>query len=91
MFGKKWIILLVLVAIKFFLSYYLIDKGYDLHRDEYLHLDQAKHLAWGYDSVPPVTSWVSVIIFQLGNGIFWVKFFPALFGALTIARTVLSE
>jgi Dolichyl-phosphate-mannose-protein mannosyltransferase len=84
MYVKKWMILLLLVAIKFFLSYYLVDAGYDLHRDEYLHLDQAKHLAWGYDSVPPVTSWISVIILKLGNGVFWVKFFPALFGALTI-------
>ncbi len=77
-------ILFLLVAIKFVLHYFLIDKGYDLHRDEYLHLDQAKHLAWGYDSVPPVTSWISWIILKMGNGVFWVKFFPALFGALTI-------
>lgn len=55
-----------------------------MQRDEYLHLDQAHHLAWGYLSVPPVTSWISYIIFLLGNSVFWVKFFPALFGALTI-------
>ena len=55
-----------------------------MHRDEYLHLDQGKHLAWGYISVPPVTSWISCIIKLLGNGFFWVKFFPAFFGALTI-------
>lgn len=48
------------------------------------NLDQANHLAWGYLSVPPFTSWVSWIIQLLGNGIFWVKFFPCLFGALTI-------
>lgn len=58
--------------------------GFDLHRDEYLHLDQAHHLDWGFQSVPPVTSWISWIIFQFGNSVFWVKFFPALFGALTI-------
>ncbi|RZL41070.1 MAG: glycosyl transferase, partial [Pedobacter sp.] len=57
---------------------------YEMHRDEFLHLDQAKHLAWGFHSVPPVTSWISWIILQLDNGVFWVKFFPALFGALTI-------
>src|SRR5690606_234240 len=53
-------------------------------RDEYLHLDLGQHLAWSYLSVPPVTSWISYIIYLLGNSIFWVKFFPALFGALTI-------
>lgn len=38
----------------------------------------------GYISVPPLTSWVAYIVKLLGNGFFWVKFFPALFGALTI-------
>src|SRR5436190_5051287 len=85
MVSKRLLILFSLVAIKFILQYMLIDGAYDLHRDEYLHLDQARHLAWGYDSVPPVTSWISLIILKLGNGVFWIKFFPALFGALTIA------
>jgi hypothetical protein len=62
----------------------LTSPEYDLQRDEFLYLDQANHLAWGYLSVPPVTSWVSWIILFLGNSVFWIKFFPALFGALTI-------
>lgn len=82
--SKKIIILLFFIAAKFILQYVLISPAYDLQRDEYLHLDQANHLAWGYISVPPVTSWISYIIRLLGNGIFWVKFFPALFGALTM-------
>ncbi len=76
--------LLGFILLKFILQYLLIHSGYDLHRDEYLHLDQAHHLAWGYISVPPVTSWFSYLIYLLGNTEFWVKFFPALFGALTI-------
>ncbi|WP_296703644.1 glycosyltransferase family 39 protein [Algoriphagus sp.] len=72
------------VLIKILLQYLLIHSVYDLHRDEFLHLDQAHHLAWGYISVPPVTSWFSYIIYLLGYTEFWVKFFPALFGALTI-------
>jgi len=79
----SWI-LWALILIKFILQYLLIDPVYELHRDEFLHLDQARHLAWGYTSVPPLTSWISWIILQLGNGVFWVKFFPALFGALTL-------
>lgn len=67
------------------LHYFLINPQYDLHRDEYLHLDQANHLAWGYLSVPPLTSWIACLIKMLGNSVFWVKFFPALFGGLTIA------
>ncbi|WP_232735212.1 glycosyltransferase family 39 protein [Flavobacterium sp. 5] len=66
------------------MQYSLISSDYDLQRDEYLHLDQGHHLAWGYLSVPPFTSWISYIILLLGNSVFWIKFFPALFGALTI-------
>ena len=81
---KKTLILIGFILLKFVLQYVLISPEYDLQRDEYLHLDQAHHLAWGYLSVPPVTSWISYIIFSLGNGLFWVRFFPALFGALTL-------
>src|SRR6478609_317061 len=81
---KKTLILIAFIIVKFLLQYSLISNDYDLQRDEYLHLDQANHLAWGYLSVPPVTSWISTIIKLLGNSVFWIKFFPALFGALTI-------
>ncbi|MDQ3551063.1 MAG: glycosyltransferase family 39 protein, partial [Bacteroidota bacterium] len=87
MISKKYtepLILLVFIITKFILQYVLIHPVYELHRDEYLHLDQAKHLAWGYLSVPPLTSWNSYIILLLGNSEFWIKFFPALYGALTI-------
>ncbi len=81
---KKTLILIGFILLKFFLQYILISSEYDLQRDEYLHLDQGQHLAWGFQSVPPLTSWVSYVIHLLGNSVFWVKFFPALFGALTI-------
>jgi hypothetical protein len=80
----KNLVLLGFILVKFVLQYTLINPVYELHRDEYLHLDQARHLDWGYSSVPPFTSWISWIILQLGNSEFWVKFFPALFGALTL-------
>ncbi|WP_281235080.1 glycosyltransferase family 39 protein [Flavobacterium gelatinilyticum] len=82
--NKKTIILIGFIILKFVLQYALVSPEYDLQRDEYLHLDQAHHLAWGYLSVPPVTSWFSYIILLLGNSVFWVRFFPALFGGLTI-------
>lgn len=81
---KKTTILIGFVGLKFLLQFLLLSSEYDLHRDEYLHLDQANHLAWGFLSVPPFTSWTSYIIQLLGNSVFWVKFFPALYGALTI-------
>lgn len=76
-------LLLAFVLLKFLIQYSLINANYELHRDEFLHINQAQHLAWGYLSVPPFTSWISYLIGLLGNNIFWIKFFPALFGALT--------
>lgn len=81
---KKTTILLGFIALKFMLQFLLLSSDYDLQRDEYLHLDQANNLAWGYLSVPPFTSWTSYIIQLLGNSIFWIKLFPAFYGALTI-------
>lgn len=81
---KSGIILIIFVILKFVIQYSLINPEYELHRDEYLHLDQGNHLAWGFLSVPPVSSWQAFMINALGNSVFWVKFFPALFGALTI-------
>ncbi|MEJ5104605.1 glycosyltransferase family 39 protein [Chryseobacterium sp. MYb328] len=81
---KSSLILIIFIIVKFILQYSLISPEYDLQRDEYLHLDQGNHLAWGYISVPPVSSWISWLIKALGDSVFWIKFFPALFGALTI-------
>ncbi|WP_421945151.1 glycosyltransferase family 39 protein [Pedobacter sp.] len=76
--------LFVFIILKFILSYFLVNGVYELHRDEFLHLDQGSHLAAGFTSIPPLTSIFSVIIKFLGNSVFWVKFFPTLFGALTM-------
>lgn len=81
---KKTILLLVFILAKFVLQFVLVNPEYELQRDEFLHLDQANHLAWGYISVPPVTSWISTLIQFLGNSLFWIRFFPSLFGALTL-------
>lgn len=81
---KSTLILILFILAKFILQYSLVNPVYDLQRDEYLHLDQGNHLAWGYISVPPVSSWISWLIRILGDSVFWIRFFPALFGALTI-------
>jgi hypothetical protein len=81
---KSTLLLLFFVLAKFALQVIAVHPDFDLHRDEFLHLDQADHLAWGYLSLPPMTSWISVIIAWLGNSEFWVRFFPALFGVLTL-------
>ncbi len=83
-FWNHYWILLILVAFKLILQYVLINPAYELHRDEFLHLDQAFHPSAGYISVPPFSSWIASIIYLFGGGLFWIRFFPAFFGALTI-------
>ena len=80
---RDYLILSFFICLKFILQWLVVHPDFELHRDEFLHLDQADHLAWGYLSVPPFTSWNSVVIRWLGNTEFWVRFFPALYGALT--------
>ncbi|MCB2379249.1 glycosyltransferase family 39 protein [Hymenobacter sp. BT635] len=77
--------LLAFVVVKIAVQYLVVHPVYELHRDEFLHLDQGNHLAAGYVSVPPLSAWVARLIQLLGNTEFWVHFFPALFGALTLA------
>ncbi|WP_129716133.1 glycosyltransferase family 39 protein [Pedobacter sp. SYP-B3415] len=72
------------LILKVVLSFALVNPAYELHRDEYLHLDLGSHLAAGYTSVPPLTGFLSALIKELGGGFFWVRLFPAVFGALTI-------
>lgn len=78
------LLLLLFVVFKIVFQYTVINPVYDLHRDEYLHLDMANHLATGYLSVPPFTALNSLLIKWLGNSYYWVRFFPALYGALTM-------
>jgi hypothetical protein len=83
-FIDRYWILLIMVAIKMVLQYVLVNPVYELHRDEFLYLNQADHLAFGYISVPPFTALISKIIYMFGGDIFWVRLFPALFGVATI-------
>jgi len=83
-FIKDYGILIVLIVGKFILQFQIVNPIYELHRDEFLYLNQANHLAAGYISVPPLTAFLSRLIFMLGGDLFWVRFIPALFGVLTI-------
>lgn len=80
---KHYVFLLVLALARLVLPFLLQNGFYQLHRDEYLYLDYAGHMDWGYMEVPPLLSVFSWLTRALGNGFFWVKWWPALFGALT--------
>ena len=83
MLSKK-LLLPFFIVIKLVLQFALVNPSYDLHRDEFLHLDQGDHPALGYVSVPPITSWTSMIIKAFGGSEFWIRFFPAFFGTVTM-------
>lgn len=86
-FINNYWILLLLIAVKLVLQIVLVNPVYELHRDEFLYLNQADHLAFGYICVPPLTAIFSKLIYLLGGSMFWIRCFPALFGALTIVFT----
>ncbi len=87
-FWKDWWWLIVLVAVK--LTLQLIAAGnYGFHRDEYLYLAEAEHLAWGYLEVPPMIAFLGAFIRLFGDGIYWIKLFPALFGAASLIYVAL--
>ncbi|MFD2785588.1 ArnT family glycosyltransferase [Hymenobacter rubripertinctus] len=75
---------LLLALVKFVSGYLLSSPAYELHRDEYLYLNYGRHLAWGYLEVPPLTALQSWVTLALGGDWFWVKFWPLLWGSLTV-------
>jgi hypothetical protein len=91
--GQLRNILFLLAFLKLILPFLLQNSFYQLHRDEYLYLAEGKHLAWGYMEVPPVMSILAWITNLMGGTTFWVKIWPALFGAFTfllVGKIILS-
>jgi hypothetical protein len=82
---NKLIVLLAIV--KFILPFVLVDPVWELHRDEYLYYEQGKHLSFGYLENPPLIGVLAYISHLSGGSFFWIKFWPGLFGALTLVVT----
>jgi len=86
-------IVLALAILKFILPFILQSPIYEPHRDEFLYLAEGNHLAWGYMEVPPLLSVFAWLTNLFGDGMFWIKFWPSLFGSLTfvlVANITLS-
>jgi 4-amino-4-deoxy-L-arabinose transferase-like glycosyltransferase len=83
------IIILLLAIVKFILPFVLQSSVYELQRDEYLYYQQGQHFAFGYLENPPLLSWLGMISSWLGGSIFWIKFWPSLFGSLTLILSCL--
>ncbi|GAC1452595.1 MAG: hypothetical protein NVSMB7_15340 [Chitinophagaceae bacterium] len=90
--NRNWLIYF-LSLIKFILPFLLQNAYYEPHRDEFLYLAEGHHLAWGFMEVPPLLSVFAWLVHACGDGMFWIKFWPSLFGALTfiiVAKTIVS-
>jgi len=80
-------LILLLAIVKFSLPFLLQHPAYELHRDEYLYYEQGQHLALGFLENPPLIGLLGWIASLFGGGYFWIKFWPALFGAITLWLT----
>jgi len=76
-------LLYLLALLKIIIPYLLQNPIYEPHRDEFLYLAEGHHLAWGFMEVPPMLSVFAWLTHIFGDGMFWVKLWPSLFGAAT--------
>ncbi len=86
-------LLYFLAALKIIIPYLLQSHVYEPHRDEFLYLAEGHHLAWGFMEVPPMLSVFAWLTHFFGDGIFWIKLWPSLFGAavfIVAGKIVLS-
>jgi len=86
-------ILILLSILKFIIPFFLQNNFYEPHRDEFLYLAEAHHMAWGFMEIPPLLSVFAWISNFFGSGMFWIKFWPSLFGAFTffiVGKIILS-
>jgi Dolichyl-phosphate-mannose-protein mannosyltransferase len=86
-------LIFLLAILKLILPYLLQNSFYQPHRDEYLYLAEGHHLAWGYMEVPPILSVFAWLTNLFGGGMFWIKFWPDLFGVFTfilVANIIVS-
>jgi 4-amino-4-deoxy-L-arabinose transferase-like glycosyltransferase len=80
---REYRLLYLFALLKFVLPFFLQNGVYEPHRDEFLYLAEGRHMAWGYMEVPPLLSVFAWLTNLFGGGLFWIKFWPSLFGALT--------
>lgn len=81
---QAWLIIIAFSLIKFSIPFLFIHPSFQLHRDEYLYLADAEHLAWGYVEMPPLLAFLGSISKLFGGSFYAVYFWGSLFGALTM-------
>lgn len=83
------VIILALAGIKLLIPF-LVNLDFGFQRDELLYMALGNHMAWGYMAVPPFIAFIAKVTKVLfGYGIYSIRFFPALSGALSLWLTTL--
>ncbi len=84
---QSWYIITVFAILKFSVAFVLIHPAFELHRDEFLYLADARHLSWGYIEMPPMLALLGRISIWLGATEATVYVWGGLFGAATLIIT----
>ena len=82
--SRSTYIIAVFALIKLLIPFLLIHSQFELHRDEYLYLADADHLAWGYIEMPPFLAMLGYVSKLLGGTVHTVQLWGGVFGALTV-------
>ncbi len=82
--SRSTYIIAAFALIKFLVAFILIHPEFELHRDEYLYLADADHMAWGYIEMPPLLAVLGYLSKLAGGSVYTVYFWGGLFGALTL-------
>lgn len=78
---------MIFVALKVLLNLLAISR-FGFHRDEFLHLVLADHLAWGYKEVPPfIAILAKITISVFGDSVFAARIFPTIAAGLIVWLT----
>jgi len=85
--NRNFFILSLLVLVKFLMPLVLHQHDFELHRDEYLYYQQGQHWDIGFLENPPMIGIMAWLSHFMGGSFFWIRIWPALFGALTLIVT----
>jgi hypothetical protein len=82
--SRSTYIIAFFALVKLLIPFVFIHSQFELHRDEYLYLADADHLAWGYIEMPPLLAFLGFISKLLGGTVFTVRLWGGIAGALTV-------
>src|SRR5436190_16358643 len=85
---RNTFILLLLALVKVLMPLVIHHYEFELHRDEYLYYQQGQHWDLGFLENPPMIGILGSLSQMMGGNFFWIRIWPALFGALTLVITI---